>query len=171
MELASSHQAGFSPVVSDLSGVVEARKRVIEVQVEFAQSAIVVQTLEGPVTAGPGDAIITGIRGERWPVSSKRFAQKYEPVPPLVAGQDGRYRTRSIIVHAVAIQEAFAVTLPDKSSRLEGRAGDWLVDYGDGSLGVVAAEVFAATYEVECAVRASNTDDDAPVPGPLNGST
>jgi len=161
MELASTHQGGFSSVVADLPGVVRARKRVLEVQVEFADSAMVVQTLEGPVTAGPGDAIITGIRGERWPVSSKRFALKYEPVPPLVAGQDGRYRTRSIIVHAVAMQEAFAVTLPDKSSRLEGRAGDWLVDYGDGSLGAVAAEIFAATYEVEHAVGASSADDDS----------
>ena len=27
-------------------------------------------------------------------------------------------------------------------------AGDWLVDYGDGSLGVVSRKVFDQTYEI-----------------------
>jgi hypothetical protein len=31
---------------------------------------------------------------------------------------------------------------------LAGTPGDWLVDYGDGSLGVIAPEIFATTYRV-----------------------
>ena len=27
-------------------------------------------------------------------------------------------------------------------------AGDWLVDYGDGSLGIVSPAIFATTYEI-----------------------
>jgi hypothetical protein len=40
------------------------------------------------------------------------------------------------------------VVLADGISRLKGRPGDWLVDYGDGSLGVVSPEIFSSTYQV-----------------------
>jgi hypothetical protein len=37
-------------------------------------------TLEGPVTAAPGDWVVRGTDGELWPVSSDRFAQRYERI-------------------------------------------------------------------------------------------
>jgi PGDYG protein len=46
------------------------------------------------------------------------------------------------------MQEPFEVALADGVSHLSGRAGDWLVDYGDGSLGIVAEGIFATTYAV-----------------------
>jgi hypothetical protein len=46
------------------------------------------------------------------------------------------------------MSEPFGVLLSDGVSRLTGHAGDWLVDYGDGSLGVVSGPVFASTYEI-----------------------
>ncbi len=51
-------------------------------------------------------------------------------------------------IMAVPMSEAFDVLLADGVSRLHGQSGDWLVDYGDGSLGIVAAAIFAATYEL-----------------------
>jgi len=50
--------------------------------------------------------------------------------------------------HAVPMTEEFEVILADGVSRLTGRAGEWLVDYGDGSLGIVSEPVFATTYEI-----------------------
>jgi hypothetical protein len=49
---------------------------------------------------------------------------------------------------AVSMAETFEVLLADGISRLDGRADDWLVDYGDGSLGVVSPAIFAVTYEL-----------------------
>jgi len=46
------------------------------------------------------------------------------------------------------MSEPFEVVLVDGISRLKGRARDWLVDYGDGSLGIVTAGIFALTYEM-----------------------
>jgi hypothetical protein len=43
---------------------------------------------------------------------------------------------------------AFEVLLADGMSRLRGQPGDWLVDYGDGSLGIVSRAIFATTYEI-----------------------
>ena len=51
------------------------------------------------------------------------------------------------------MERPFCVTLADGVSRLSGQPGDWLVDYGDGRMGVVAGDVFPATYEVFPAVR------------------
>jgi hypothetical protein len=31
---------------------------------------------------------------------------------------------------------------------LHGHPGDWLVDYGDGSLGIVSRTIFPTTYEI-----------------------
>jgi hypothetical protein len=38
--------------------------------------------------------------------------------------------------------------LADGVSRLHGQPGEWLVDYGDGSLGIVSEAIFATTYEI-----------------------
>jgi hypothetical protein len=48
----------------------------------------------------------------------------------------------------VPMTEPFEVLLADGVSRLSGRAGEWLVDYGDGSLGIVSRPIFATTYEI-----------------------
>ena len=107
-----------------------------------------VETAEGRVHARPGDAIVTGSAGELWRVSHGRFAQKYRPLPPTVTGRPGAYVSLPNRVLALRLEHPFRVVLADEVSELTGRAGDWLVDYGDGSLGVVASEVFARTYEI-----------------------
>lgn len=40
---------------------------------------VVVQTLEGPQPARPGDWIMQGVKGELWPVSPEKAREKYEP--------------------------------------------------------------------------------------------
>lgn len=51
------------------SGVVKARK---------ARGEEVIQTLEGPLTAEPGDWIVQGGHGEQWPVDPDTFKQQYQ---------------------------------------------------------------------------------------------
>jgi hypothetical protein len=47
-----------------------------------ARAGEVIDTLEGPVTAGDGDWVVRGERGEQWPVPAGDFASRYEgPVP------------------------------------------------------------------------------------------
>ncbi len=64
-------------------------------------------------------------------------------------GAPGRYISVSTRVTAARLNEPFDVVLTDGQSVLHGHPGDWVVDYGDGSLGVVAANIFTATYEIE----------------------
>jgi hypothetical protein len=144
----SSGHRGFSSALSDHHRRVVARKLEREVQVRFTPEACTVQTPEGVVHAQPGDAILTGTAGERWRVSRARFGEKYRPVPPTQAGESGRYLSLRYRILALQMSEPFEVLLADGQSRLTGRASDWLVDYGDGSLGIVSRAIFDTTYEI-----------------------
>jgi hypothetical protein len=144
----SSGQPGYSSRISDDPQRVEARKLEREIDVRFTPVACTVQTPEGVVHAKPGDAIITGTAGEHWRVSHSRFPHKYRPVPPTVAGEAGRYVSLPNRIMAVPMSEVFEVLLADGVSRLKGIPGEWLVDYGDGSLGIVSEDIFASTYTI-----------------------
>ena len=140
--------AGYLPDIQGHPRKVMARKRPLTLKVEFTQEPCVVETLEGSVAAAPGDAIITGTAGERWPVHPERFKASYQAVPPTEAGKSGVYRTLPSEVIGVAMSGRFEVLLANGVSRLHGARGDWLIDYGDGSLGVISRAVFPAVYEI-----------------------
>jgi hypothetical protein len=46
-------------------------KKILSFDVVFSEYEQTIETLEGPVQCLPGDAIVTGISGERWPVVQK----------------------------------------------------------------------------------------------------
>jgi len=144
----SSGQRGYSSSIADDPRHVAARKLAREIHVVFTPAACTIQTPEGIVHAKPGDAIVTGIAGERWRVSRAHFGDKYRATPPTREGEPGTYVSLRNRILAVRMSEPFNVLLADGQSRLSGHAGDWLVDYGDGSLGVVSDAIFATTYEI-----------------------
>jgi hypothetical protein len=143
-----SGKGGFSAEVAGHPQHVEARKREREVEVRFTDVACIVRTPEGAVHAHPGDAILTGNGGQHWRVSHAKFEHKYRPIPPTLPGRSGRYMSLPYRILALRLHEPFDVWLADGVSALSGHAGDWLVDYGDGSLGIVAQDIFATTYEI-----------------------
>lgn len=140
---------GFSAAVLADPAHVRATKRETAVTVRFAKEPGPVQTREGVVHAEADDAIITGVDGERWPVSAEKFGEKYQALEPTQHGESGVYLTLPNEVRAIRMAEPFTVVLSDRQSTLDGRPGDWLVDYGDGSFGIVAADIFAQTYEIK----------------------
>jgi len=48
--------------------------------VEYTVMDRCIQTLEGPMKVSPGDWIITGVKGERYPCKPDIFDMTYEPV-------------------------------------------------------------------------------------------
>jgi hypothetical protein len=144
----SNSRPGYSSEIDQHPRRVRARKLSQTAKVRFTESDCIVKTDDGPVQARPGDAIMTGEAGEQWRVSGAQFDQRFKPVAPTRAGETGVYRSLRNEVLALQMSEPFEVVLPDGASRLKGKAGDWLVDYGDGSLGIVSNKGFATTYEV-----------------------
>jgi hypothetical protein len=144
----SAGKPGYTNEVGGHARRVVARKQEHEIQVRFAKEAGSVQTNEGLVKVKPGDAILTGINGEHWRVSQERFPDKYRPADRTTPGTDGAYVSLPNRVFAVRMDTPFEVLLSDGESKLTGGIGDWLVDYGDGSLGIVSRRVFDSTYDV-----------------------
>jgi len=57
------------------------RKRPVEIRAYRTPEQARIETLEGVMTAQPGDWIITGVEGERYPCRDSIFRVTYEPVP------------------------------------------------------------------------------------------
>jgi hypothetical protein len=124
-----------------------ARKVSIAMHVEFAMADGTLVTREGPVAYVTSDALLSGIDGERWPVSRKRFDETYEPVAPLRPGKPGAYRKRPQVVWAKPLPQTLTVELGGVGT-LRGNAGDWLLQCAPGDLCVVGASTFAKSYEL-----------------------
>lgn len=57
-----------------------AKKRPIEVKFVIAEKREVIKTLEGDMVAEPGDYIVTGVKGERYPVKPDIFPETFEEI-------------------------------------------------------------------------------------------
>jgi hypothetical protein len=123
-------------------------KRSIPVQVRFAKADGVCQTLEGPVGYRVGDAILTGIAGENWPVERAKFNERYVPVEGSVSGIDGNYVKKPLVVLALQLDASIEVSMPE-GGILRGVPGDWLLQYGIGDYGIAKDEIFKATYDLQ----------------------
>lgn len=53
--------------------------------IEYAE----IETLEGVMRVSPGDWVITGVKGEKYPCKDDIFVATYEPVSPLEELADG----------------------------------------------------------------------------------
>lgn len=116
------------------------------VTVAFARQDGELISLEGPNRFRTGDALITGSTGSRWSVSRERFDAKYQAVPPTAAGEDGHYEARPLPVLAKRISEPFTAKRSAGGDVLRGSAGDWLLQYGPGDLGIAEHHRFTQVY-------------------------
>lgn len=121
-------------------------KKPVPVDVAFAAEDGVCKTLEGEVQFRAGDALLTGSEGERWPIRRDLFLSSYEPVSPTRAGDNGTYRKRPAVAHALRLTEPATVPVGWQNDPLHGHPGDWLIRYPDGSQGIVQDSIFRETY-------------------------
>lgn len=130
-------------------GALPYEKKILSFDVVFSDHEQTIETLEGPVQCLPGDAIVTGISGERWPVKPEKFRQKYQPLPPTAAGESGRYQSLPVRVLAMRLKTELKLPLAGGIGVLHGKPGSWLVQYADQSQSIVADEIFTATYVLQ----------------------
>lgn len=113
----------------------------------FAEADGVMQTREGAVHYLAGDALVTGVCGECWPIAWQRFAENYRLIQQDGDGPDGRYARLPGIVSVCRLDAGVDIPLPSGCA-LRGRPGDWLVRYGEGDYGVVGPEIFVRSYRL-----------------------
>ena len=99
-----------------------------------------IDTLEGPVNYTVGHKIITGPKGEQYPVTAEKFADYYDN------NEDGTATPKKIIKRAKLADHDGVV----KASwgDLNYKAGeDYIVRHGENDYGVVKKDIFAQTYD------------------------
>ncbi len=116
------------------------------VEVVFAKTDGQLVSREGVNRFQAGDALITGSTGDRWSVSRDRFHARYDPVSPVMAGDDGKYQSKPIPVIARQISEPFTVARTIGGDLLRGLAHDWLLQYAPGDYGIVENVRFQQVY-------------------------
>jgi hypothetical protein len=122
-------------------------KKPIPVEVEFASADGTCATLEGPVRFRAGDALLTGVQGERWPVRRETFLSSYQAVPPTRAGDNGFYRKTAAPAYAMRLDRPHDVPAGWQNDPLHGEPGDWLLQYADGTHGVLRDRIFLESYD------------------------
>ena len=118
-----------------------AYKRPIPVSYTIGTSTGTVETLEGPVQYVPGARIITGPKGEKYPVSEADFATLYDE------NGDGTASPKKIIKQVrLADHNGSLVT---NWGELEYTTGnDYIVRHGSGDYGAIKVDIFKITYEL-----------------------
>lgn len=56
------------------------RKKPVIIEAYKTDKKLVIHTLEGGMVASPGDYVITGVNGEKYPCKPDIFEKTYEPV-------------------------------------------------------------------------------------------
>ena len=120
----------------------QVQKKAIPLQFRIAEQPETVQTLEGAVEAPAGAYIMTGTKGENWPIPADKFKETYDIIDKQHAAK------KPIPVPAKQMDQNFFVTVSWSPDKLQGKPGDWLVQYGPGDYGVVEAGIFDETYDL-----------------------
>jgi len=116
------------------------------VSVVFARNKGVINSIEGTVHYHLGDAILTGIKGEKWAIQRNKFEQSYYS-ESNVFGEDGFYVKKLVAVLAKRIDKVLTVLVGWHAEPLNGKPGDWLLQYGKNDFGIVQNDIFIETYE------------------------
>lgn len=133
---------------------IKCQKKPIVLKFQVLEKDEMIQTKEGPVQGFKGNVVLTGTKGERWPMPWENFEKtynfKWDAIEGAVASTTGEGWKKPITVSAVRLADTFKVKPSWSNDLLTGQKGDVLVKYGDNDFGIVSKDIFAETYsEVE----------------------
>ena len=99
-------------------------------------------TLEGPVKYQAGHKIITGPKGEKYPVSPESFADKYDV-------DDEHTATPKKIVKYAKLADHNGVLETSWGNLEYTKGNDVIVRHGEGDYGAVKLDIFQQTYDTK----------------------
>lgn len=131
--------------MKDRSPTYIARRKPVELRAEPVTEEHVVDTWEGPRTAFVGDYIMTGVKGERWPVPGEDFPRLYEVVE---AHDDGALTVRKRQMELAVYQTYRPLTFRIRDEDFYAETGYFIVSYDEEDRYPCAPDVFFETFEV-----------------------
>jgi hypothetical protein len=122
------------------TGSFETFKKPAHEKYEIAQQAGTVQTLEGPVQYEAGHYIMTGPKGEQYPITPEKFHSLKDDLGNGIATPKKIVKIAKLADHDGVIHTSWG--------DLNYTAGnDYIVRHGTGDYGAVKKDIFAQTYD------------------------
>ena len=115
-------------------------KRAVPVPYEIAKTDGTIETLEGPVNYRAGFYIMTGPKGERYPITPSRFAEIYDDNGDGTGTPKKIIKVAKVADHDGTVKTSWGETLNYTAGN------DIIVRHGPGDFGVVKKDIFAQTY-------------------------
>jgi hypothetical protein len=122
-------------------GGFKAYKRPAKERYEIADEPGTIDTLEGPVKYPKGFYIMTGPKGEQYPISPERFDDLKDDLG------DGVCTPKKIVKWAKLADRSGSVDTSWGEKLHYNPGEDVIVQHGENDYGVVKRDIFAQTYE------------------------
>ena len=110
---------------------------------EIADQDGVIQTLEGPVNYKQGFYILTGPKGEQYPIPPEKFRELKDDAGDGICYPKKIIKLAKLADHDGSVATSWGETLNYQSGE------DYIVRHGPGDYGVVKRDIFAKTYVQE----------------------
>ena len=108
---------------------------------EVAQQDGTIQTLEGPVNYKRGYYIMTGPKGEKYPIPPAKFNELKDDLGDGVCTPKKIYKVAKLADHDGSVKTSWGETLNYTTGN------DYIVRHGPGDYGVVKKDIFNQTYQ------------------------
>jgi len=114
-----------------------------------------VNTLEGPVAYKKGFYIMTGPKGEQYPIPPEKFRELKDDHGNGVASPKKIIKVAKLADHDGVVNTSWGAALEYT------RGNDYIVKHGPNDYGVIKADIFAKTYKQnsQTATKAENLDE------------
>lgn len=122
------------------NGGFKAYKKPNEEKYTVADQPGTLQTLEGPVKYDAGYYILTGPKGEQYPIPPEKFKELKDDHGNGICTPKKIIKLAKLADHDGAVNTSWGETLNYKSGE------DYIVRHGANDYGVVKADIFAKTY-------------------------
>ena len=123
-------------------GAFKTFKKPNPIHYETAEDSGTIDTLEGPVKYQAGHKIITGPKGEKYPVSPESFHDKYDV-------NDENTATPKKIIKYAKLADHDGVLHTSWGDLEYTKGDDYIVRHGEGDYGAVKKDIFQQTYNTK----------------------
>ena len=123
-------------------GAFKTFKKPNPIHYETAEDSGTIDTLEGPVKYQAGHKIITGPKGEKYPVTPESFHDKYDV-------DDENTATPKKIIKYAKLADHDGVLHTSWGDLEYTKGNDYIVRHGEGDYGAVKKDIFQQTYNTK----------------------
>ena len=121
----------------------ETYKKPAKEKYEIAQQDGTIKTLEGPINYKAGYYILTGPKGEQYPMPPEKFKELKDDLGDGVCTPKKIMKVAKLADHDGSVKTSWGETLHYT------KGNDYIVKHGPNDYGVVKADIFKQTYANE----------------------